>query len=142
MTDLETGDRLRIPVLENCEAIYPDWSPDGTMLLTSCYHQIIIQSFPGGTEISRVPLENPDHPGEYSINHALWSLDGKYISYIESNHGVNPESRDKVIVLNGECLDNPPSCQETRMIATELQPSGSQLDRLGITEPIGYSGAR
>ena len=130
--DLVTGDQWIIPVLDNCETIYPAWSPDGKMLITACSdNQLIIQSFPGGDELSRYLLKEPDKLEEFEFNYPRWSLDGKWVAYIQFNHDMGPNARgDEVFILDSDCFFAPAiSCDGTKKLAVKIISNGwNQID--------------
>lgn len=142
VTNLVTGDQINIPLLDNCDAAYSYWSPDGKMIMTSCFsnYQIIIQSFPDGKEVSRVSFADPDNTDVYSIDHALWSLDGNWVAYIEFNHSTKPGRWDQIFFVSSECFYHSPLCKETKRIAAKIERHGWNLidwasqDRLIILE--------
>ncbi len=142
--DLVTGDEIDIPVPDNCEATFPDWSADGKMLMTSCVwdNQIIVQSYPDGKEKSRVLLDDPENKDFYDIDYPMWSYDGKWVAYIQFNHDMGPNARgDEVFVFNSDCLYDPSiSCKDTKKRAARIIGSGWNLidwaskDRLVVLE--------
>jgi WD40 repeat protein len=117
----------------------PGWSPDGTMLVTTCESGLIIQKVRDGSIVGKIVFNFPNMPFSFSGNFPSWSPDGKRIGYLVSDTRMSYYRRDKIELVESNCIYQPGKCMENAKDIYELSHNGmNRFDWVGDHEIIIY----